>query len=142
MKTEMASPLPEEIGIRLEIDESRLVTDYEDLPQPVGWRILVQPLPVHQKSTGGILLTDATQKANEVLQYCGKVLALGPQCFKHERFMDGTWCNVGDFILFRSHAGHPIQFHRDSKTVVDLIVINDNEIMATTDSPTKLRAMI
>ena len=134
--------LPEEIGIHMEIDEERLVSDYADLPTPVGWRILIQPLPVHQKSKGGILLPDTTQKANEVLQYCGKVLALGPQCFAHERFMGQCWCEVGDYVLFRSHAGHPIQYTREDGSVVDMILVNDNELMAVTDSPTKLRAMI
>ena len=47
------------------------------LPQPTGWRILVLPFRMKEKTKGGILLGDEVLERQQVASQCGNVLAMG-----------------------------------------------------------------
>lgn len=124
------------------IDETRLVHE-EDIPTAVGWRMIVQPVPVEEVSKGGILLPSETQKANALLTYVGKVLSMGPLCYQSERFSGAdAWCKVGDYVVFGQYQGQRISFELDSGDNVDLMILNDDEVRAVATSPEKLRAYV
>ena len=47
-----------------------------------------------------------------------------------DRFPTGPWCQVGDFVLFRSFSGTRIKIHGK-----ELRMINDDNVEAVVDDP-------
>jgi co-chaperonin GroES (HSP10) len=77
------------------------------VPIPKGWKVLVA-LPVFEEKTSesGIILTDATKKAEETASVLGYVMAMGDDAYKDtNKFPTGAWCSIGDFIIMRSYSG-------------------------------------
>ena len=71
------------------------------LPQPTGWRMLVLPFRMKEKTEGGLLLGSETIDRQQVASQCGNVIAMGPDCYNDpKRFSDGPWCKVGDWVVF------------------------------------------
>ena len=48
------------------------------LPQPTGWRLLVLPFKLPEKTKGGLLLGADTLERQQVASPCGPVLSMGP----------------------------------------------------------------
>jgi hypothetical protein len=46
------------------------------LPKPTGWRLLVLPFKMKEKTKGGILITDDVIERSQVASTCGLVLFL------------------------------------------------------------------
>ena len=81
----------------------------QDWPQPVGWRILVDPVKPKSVSDGGIILSDESQQAELHLNYVGRVVDMGPLAYKHAKFEGGfDWCGIGDWIAYGQYAGQTI----------------------------------
>ena len=71
------------------------------LPKPTGWRMLVLPFKMKDKTKGGLLLAEDTLERQQVASQVGLVLAMGPDCYKDkERYPDGPWCKVNDWVMF------------------------------------------
>ena len=70
---------------------------------PAGWRILIKPQEVLEKSSGGIILTTEVTKDREQMgNTTGIVVAMGNQCYADE---PTSWCGVGDKVIFAKYAG-------------------------------------
>jgi len=100
------------------------------LPQPTGWRILVLPFKMKEKSKGGIIHTESTLERQQVASTCGLVLAMGPNCYDKEKFPEGPWCKKGDWIIFARYAGSRIQIDGG-----EVRLLNDDEVLATIENP-------
>ena len=50
------------------------------LPIPTGWRMIVLPFKMKEKSKGGIYFGQETLEKQQVASTCGLVLAQGPYC--------------------------------------------------------------
>ncbi len=77
------------------------------VPVPKGWKLLVA-LPVFEEKTSesGIILTDATKKAEETASVIGYVMAMGEDAYKDtSKFPSGAWCSIGNFVIMRSYSG-------------------------------------
>ena len=80
------------------------------LPMPTGWRMLVLPFRMNEKTKGGVLLGTETIDRQQVASQCGNVIAMGPDCYNDtKRFNDGPWCKVGDWVVFARYAGSRIE---------------------------------
>ena len=55
------------------------------LPKPTGWRLLVLPFKMKDKTKGGIVLAETTLERQQVASQVGLVMAMGPQCYKDKR---------------------------------------------------------
>ena len=113
---------------------------YDDLPKPSYWRVLVAPTRAKEVSKGGIVLALANQEAQEILNFIGTIVALGPMAGKHER-LGGTgsepgpdFPKVGDYVAFGRYAGQKL-VHKGVK----ILLINDDEILATVPNPETLQ---
>ena len=103
----------------------------EKLPKPTGWRILVLPFRMDEKTKGGILMGQDTLDKQQVASQCGNVLAMGSQCYKDkERYPSGPWCKVGDWVIFARYAGSRIQIEGG-----EIRLLNEDEILATVKNP-------
>ena len=66
----------------------------EKLPKPTGWRMLILPFKLNEKTKGGLYLGQETLERQQVGSTCGLVLAQGPYCYDKEKFPEGPWCKV------------------------------------------------
>ena len=104
--------------------------EHSKLPQPTGWRILVLPFKMKEKSKGGIIHTESTLERQQVASTCGLVLAMGPHCYDKEKFPEGPWCKKGDWVIFARYAGSRIQIDGG-----EVRLLNDDEVLATIENP-------
>ena len=88
----------------------------EKLPKPTGWRMLVLPFKMPEKTRGGLYLGQDTLERQQVASTCGLVLAMGPHCYDKEKFPEGPWCKKGDWVIFARYAGSRIQPSKNPKT--------------------------
>jgi len=104
------------------------------LPQPTGWRMLVLPFRMKEKTDGGVILGTETIDRQQVASQCGNVLAMGSDCYMDkDRFKDGPWCKVGDWVVFARYAGSRIEIEGG-----EVRLLNDDEILATVQDPTDI----
>jgi chaperonin GroES len=101
------------------------------LPKPTGWRMLVLPFKMKEKTKGGVILAEDTLERQQVASQVGLVMAMGPQCYKDkERYPEGPWCKEKDWVMFARYAGSRIKIEGG-----EMRLLNDDEVLATIDSP-------
>ena len=101
------------------------------LPAPTGWRMLILPFKMNEKTKGGLYLGQDTLERQQVGSTCGLVLAMGPDCYgDKEKFPEGPWCKKGDWVIFARYAGSRIQIDG-----CEVRLLNDDEVLATIDNP-------
>ena len=106
-------------------------TEEPKLPQPTGWRLLVLPFKMKEKTKGGVILAEDTLERQQVASQVGLVMAMGPQCYKDkERYPEGPWCKEKDWVMFARYAGSRIKIDGG-----EMRLLNDDEVLATIDSP-------
>ena len=134
MKTQEQSSIftPNNDLIGVKKSKSEQVTEESTkLPQPTGWRILILPFKMNQKTKRGVILGESTLEKQQVASQCGNVLAVGPHAYQDkERFPKGPWCKVGDWIMFARYAGSRIKIEGG-----EVRLLNDDEVLATIETP-------
>ena len=101
------------------------------LPAPTGWRMLILPFKMNEKTKGGLYLGQDTLERQQVGSTCGLVLAMGPDCYgDKEKFPEGPWCKKGDWVIFARYAGSRIQIDGG-----EVRLLNDDEVLASIDNP-------
>ena len=101
------------------------------LQKPTGWRLLVLPFKMKEKTKGGVILAEDTLERQQVASQVGLVMAMGPQCYKDkERYPEGPWCKEKDWVMFARYAGSRIKIDGG-----EMRLLNDDEVLATIDSP-------
>ena len=111
--------------------EKDLTLESAKLPKPTGWRLLVLPFKMKDKTKGGILITDDVIERSQVASTCGLVLEVGPDAYKDkERYPKGPWCKKGTWIVFARYAGSRIKIDGG-----EVRLLNDDEVLATVENP-------
>lgn len=101
------------------------------IPRPTGWRIAILPYRGSEKTKGGIVLAEETQKKTQLGTICGYVLRVGDLAYKDEsKFPNGPWCVEGDWIIFGRYAGSRIQIDGG-----EIRILNDDEIIGVVNHP-------
>lgn len=103
----------------------------------VGWRMLVDPIGVKEESESGIKYPKEVIQAQEYLRYVGKVIDMGPLCFKDSRFagLDEPPCKVGDWVVFARNSGSDVYINEGPHKVCQLKLINDDMIWGVAEDP-------
>tara|TARA_R110000737_G_scaffold230910_1_gene244426 strand:+ start:172 stop:549 length:378 start_codon:yes stop_codon:yes gene_type:complete len=110
------------------IEES---SDKSQLPEPMGWRILVAMPEADKKTDGGIIKAQQTLDQEEVANICGYVLKMGDDCYQDKkRFPSGPWCKKGDWIVFRAYSGTRLKLYGK-----EFRIINDDTVEAVVEDP-------
>lgn len=84
-------------------------------PRPCGYQVLVK-LYIRPEEIKSITREDGTvvqlyapdtvRHEDRYISMCALVLALGPDCYKGERFQhSGLWCKVGDWVIIPRNEG-------------------------------------
>ncbi len=119
------------VGLKKSEPEKEVTEESTKLPMPTGWRLLVLPFKMKEKTKGGLVLAETTLERQQVASQVGLVLAMGDQCYKDkERYPDGPWCKVNDWVMFARYAGSRIKIDGG-----EMRLLNDDEVLATIDSP-------
>ena len=93
------------VGVKKSELKKEVTNEKAKLPKPTGWRMLVLPFRMDEKTKGGILLGNETIDRQQVASQCGNVLAMGDACYvDKERYPEGPWCKVGDWVVFARYA--------------------------------------
>jgi chaperonin GroES len=88
--------------------------------QPLGDRILVQPVERQETTKGGIILPDtAKEKPQE-----GKVLAVGPGKLTEEGKRQPMDIKVGDTVLYARYGG--TEYKLDGE---ELMILRESDIL-------------
>jgi co-chaperonin GroES (HSP10) len=107
-----------------------------NLPRPAGWRILIKPIRVQQRTAGGIELPVETQESMGYLRTVGQVIAMGPDCYAHPKFCGAVpWCQIGDWVRYHQHTGQKELVRGDNGEPIELRYINDDEVLGVASDP-------
>ena len=106
------------------------------LPKPSGYRILCAIPEAEKEHEGsGLLKADITLQNEETLTTVLFVVDLGEDCYKDPtRFPTGPWCQKGDFVLVRPHAGTRLVIHGR-----EFRIINDDSVEGVVADPRGIR---
>ena len=119
------------VGLKRSEEQKEVTNEKAKLPQPTGWRLIVLPFKMDERTKGGIIMNETTLEKQQVASQCGNVLAMGPQCYTDkERYPEGPWCKVGDWVIFARYAGSRIQIEGG-----EIRLLNEDEILATIKNP-------
>jgi len=101
------------------------------IPEPTGYKLLIKPLEVKEKTDSGIYMPDALKNAEQTASVIGFVVKAGPDAYRDtEKFPNGPYCKEGDFVIFRSYSG--TRFKIDKQ---EFRLINDDTVEAVVDDP-------
>jgi len=128
------TPNKELVGVKKSEPKKEITNEKEKLPQPTGWRILVLPFKMNEKTKGGIIMNESTLERQQIASQCGNVLAMGSECYKDkERYPTGPWCKIGDWVIFARYSGSRINIEGG-----EVRLLNEDEILATVKDPEDL----
>jgi len=115
-----------------QFDPVNLEQEVKDrIPSPTGWRIAILPYRGAEKSKGGIVLAEETQKRTQLATVCGYVLKVGSLAYMDEsKFPTGAWCKEGDWVIFGRYAGSRIAIDGG-----EIRILNDDEIIGRVNDP-------
>ena len=118
------------VGVKKSKEKKEVTKEETKLPKPTGWRMLVLPFRMNEKTKGGILLGGETIDRQQVASQCGSVLAMGDACYvDKERYPNGPWSKVGDWVVFARYAGSRIEIDGG-----EIRLLNEDEILVKTRS--------
>ena len=111
------------------------VADPDNLPQPLGWCLLVRPYPIHQdKQKSSIIMSESEIDYMNYVTNIGRVVAIGPSCWQgSEHRINGeqkNWVEVGDFISYPKNVGARRKFKG-----VSYVLLVDDEIVERLPDP-------
>jgi len=105
------------------------------LPKPSGYRILCAIPESEKEFDNGLAKADETMRNEETLTTVLFVIDLGPDCYVDKaKFPTGPWCNKGDFVLVRPHAGTRLVIHGR-----EFRIINDDSVEGVVSDPRGIR---
>ena len=95
---------------------------------PAGYRVLIKPVEVEEKTAGGINLPDQVKEKDQNAQIFGTVVAVGEFAFRE---YPAHWVKRGDMVSTARYAGFSIT---DPGTGDSFRIINDLDVLAVVRS--------
>ena len=89
--------------------------------QPLGDRVLVEPLEAEEKTTGGIVIPDTAKEK----QQKGKVVAVGKGKVSEDGKLTPLEVKVNDLVLFGRYTGTEVKIGAS-----DYLIIKEDDILA------------
>ena len=143
-KEQLSTSTQEEPKVKLALEEKYKEQDKKEekkqtdlskkesskLPEPTGWRLLVLPFKMKERTKGGLYLGQETIERQQVGSNCGMVLKMGAHCYDKERYPEGPWCKKGDWVIFARYAGSRLPIEGG-----EVRILNDDEVLGTIKDP-------
>ena len=103
----------------------------QQLPKPVGYRLLIALPTIEKEFDSGIAKAERTLNEERIMTTVGVVLDMGAEAYSDKsRFPHGAWCKIGDYVVIRPHTG--TRLHVNGQ---ELRLINDDSIEAVVADP-------
>lgn len=111
-------------------------------PRPAGYHMLIKlyirpeeyKTIVREDGTEAKIYLSDTHRFEDQYRTCvALVIAQGPECYKDrkgEKFIEGPWCKVGDWVVFPRHEGTRFVYKG-----VPMFFIPDDRIFGTVMDP-------
>ena len=109
----------------------------EQLPKPVGYRVLVAlpDIDDYYQNTS-LLKTDNEKHREYIMSIMGVVIDMGSDAYSDkERFPEGPCCKQGDYVMFRMNTG--TRFKVNGK---EFRLMNDDSVEAVIPDPSGIMA--
>jgi co-chaperonin GroES (HSP10) len=121
------------INIESEVSEVQLEAI---IPKPVGYHILVaMPKVAETFGDSGLIKSAKTIHHDTILSMIGLVVDMGDQAYgDKERFPTGAWCELGDYVMFRTNSGT-----RFMVAGQEYRLLNDDSIEAVVEDPSGVK---
>ena len=101
------------------------------LPEPKGYKMLIALPEVDEKTEGGIIKSVKYQHEETIATVVGWVMSMGPEAYSDpNRFPNGPYCPVGDWVVFRAFSGTRLKIHGK-----EFRIINDDTVEAVVEDP-------
>ena len=101
------------------------------LPEPKGYKLLIALPEVEEATEGGIIKSAKSQQEESISTVVGWVMATGPDAYaNYNRFPNGPYCQVGDWVVFRAFSGTRLKIHGK-----EFRLINDDTVEAVVEDP-------
>ena len=101
------------------------------LPEPKGYKMLIALPEVDEKTEGGIIKSAKYQHEETIATVVGWVMSMGPDAYSDpNRFTNGPYCQVGDWVVFRAFSGTRLKIHGK-----EFRIINDDTVEAVVEDP-------
>ncbi len=100
-----------------------------------GFMIAVK-LYVLDDKIGSILLTDQTREDSKYQSVAGLVVGMGPQAYQGDRYPEGPWCKVGDWILLPRYEATMLTFRG-----VAMGMIPDDRVQMVIEDPRDVQSI-
>jgi len=120
-----------------EVMEQMVVPDEEtknfasQLPEPKGYKLLIALPEIDETTDGGIIKSAQSQHEESISTIVGWVMSMGPDAYaNYNRFPNGPYCQVGDFVIFRAFSGTRLKIHGK-----EFRLINDDTVEAVVEDP-------
>lgn len=101
------------------------------LPKPKGYKVLIAVPKMEERTKGGIIRPDMLRDAETTATMYGNVIDMGDLAYADkDKFPTGPYCQVGDWVLFRSYSGTRFKINGE-----EFRLINDDTIEAVVADP-------
>ena len=101
------------------------------LPEPKGYKLLIALPEVDEVTEGGIIKSAQSQHDESIATVVGWVMSTGPDAYaNYNRFPNGPYCQVGDWVVFRAFSGTRLKIHGK-----EFRLINDDTVEAVVEDP-------
>ena len=117
----------------IRLDQNNIKDVEDQLPEPVGYRLLVLPFTPKEKTKGGIIIAPEALDKFRIATTCGYVLKMGPLCYKDKDKFTDPWCKKGDWVIFARYAGSRLPIEGG-----EVRILNDDEVLGTIADPESL----
>ena len=119
-----------------EVMEQMVVPDEEtknfasQLPEPKGYKLLIALPEIDETTDGGIIKSAQSQHEESISTIVGWVMSMGPDAYaNYNRFPNGPYCQVGDWVVFRAFSGTRLKIHGK-----EFRLINDDTVEAVVEA--------
>ena len=112
------------------LDEHNIKDIADQLPEPVGYRLLVLPFTPKEKTKGGILFSQEQLDKARIATTCGYVLKMGDLAYADKDKFNKPWCKIGDWVMFARYAGARLPIEGG-----EVRILNDDEVLGTIGDP-------
>ena len=106
------------------LDQNNIKEVEDQLPKPVGYRLLVLPFTPKEKTKGGILFSQEQLDKARIATTCGYVIKMGDLAYQDKSKFNEPWCKVGDWVMFARYAGARLPIEGG-----EVRILNDDEVL-------------
>jgi co-chaperonin GroES (HSP10) len=129
---EMETELEKKRRAKIVAEEQTEAELEAQIPKPVGYRVLIA-LPTVEETFGesGLVKASSTLREEYILSTVGAVIDMGDEAYSDtDRFPNGPWCEVGDYVMFRANTGTRFKVGKQ-----EYRLMNDDSIEAVVNDP-------